>query len=60
MFPDTKTCGLTAIVGKLTEEKVPAFGEVVVRPGRKRSAFSGKWMPSYVGKIIKDRGIKID
>ncbi len=49
--------GLTAIVRKLTREKVPAFGTVLIRPGRKRSAFSGKWMPSYIGKILNDRRV---
>jgi DNA invertase Pin-like site-specific DNA recombinase len=47
--------GLVPIVKKLTEEGVPAFGERVIRPGRKRSASSGQWLRSYVGKILKDR-----
>jgi DNA invertase Pin-like site-specific DNA recombinase len=47
--------GLTSIVKKLTKEKVPAFGEVLVREGRKRSQFSGRWSRAYIAKIIRDR-----
>src|SRR5262245_23631964 len=47
--------GLTSIVRKLSEEKVPAFGEVVVREGRKRSQFSGKWSRAYLSRILRDR-----
>jgi DNA invertase Pin-like site-specific DNA recombinase len=47
--------GLTSIVRKLAEEKVPTFGEVIVREGRKRSQFSGKWSRAYLSKILRDR-----
>lgn len=47
--------GYVAVVRKLTEDKVPAFGEVVVREGRKRSAWCGKWTVPYVVRIINDR-----
>jgi DNA invertase Pin-like site-specific DNA recombinase len=47
--------GYTRIVGKLTEEKVPPFGEVVVNEGRSRSQFSGQWCRSYVTMILNDR-----
>jgi hypothetical protein len=47
--------GLYAIVQRLTNEKVPAFGERVVRKGRKRSAFSGRWTIGYVHLILTDR-----
>src|SRR5262249_51530013 len=47
--------GLASIVKRLTAEKVPVFGECVVRPGMKRSACSGVWVRAYVAKILKDR-----
>jgi DNA invertase Pin-like site-specific DNA recombinase len=47
--------GHTRIVGKLTQEKVPPFGEVVVNEGRGRSQFSGKWSRPYVALILNDR-----
>ncbi|MFL5338822.1 MAG: recombinase family protein, partial [Gemmataceae bacterium] len=47
--------GLTSVVRKLSEEKVPTFGEVIVREGRKRSQFSGKWSRAYLSRILRDR-----
>lgn len=45
--------GYVQIVKKLTEDKVPAFGEVAVR--RKRSQFKGAWTVPYVVRILNDR-----
>jgi DNA invertase Pin-like site-specific DNA recombinase len=47
--------GHVLIVRKLNEDGVPAFGENVVREGRRRSAFSGRWTRSYVALILRDR-----
>jgi DNA invertase Pin-like site-specific DNA recombinase len=47
--------GQRKIAGLLTREEVPTFGEVVVRAGRRRSQFSGKWLASYVVKLLNDR-----
>lgn len=47
--------GINAVVGKLTAEGVPPFGESVVREGRKRSAFAGVWTRCYVAKILRTR-----
>jgi DNA invertase Pin-like site-specific DNA recombinase len=47
--------GRGSIVRQLVQDKVPAFGEVVVREGRRRSQFSGKWSSTYVKKILNDK-----
>lgn len=47
--------GVTRIVGKLTAEGVPAFGERKVKEGRKRSKFAGVWTRPYVRNILNDR-----
>lgn len=46
-----------AIVRRLAKEKVAAFGEKVVREGRKRSAFKGEWCRAYVAKLLRDRRV---
>jgi DNA invertase Pin-like site-specific DNA recombinase len=45
----------SGIVRKLNEEGHEPFGEVVIREGRKRSAYSGCWLRAYVAKILHDR-----
>jgi DNA invertase Pin-like site-specific DNA recombinase len=47
--------GQGLIVKKLNEEQVPPFGEYVVKEGKKRSAYAGKWLRSYVAKLLRDR-----
>jgi DNA invertase Pin-like site-specific DNA recombinase len=47
--------GHARIVRQLTEDNVPAFGEVKVNANRTRSQFSGKWTRPYVRKILCDR-----
>lgn len=47
--------GLYAILKRLEAEKVPPFGRWEVKPGRRRSAFSGKWSVSYLHTILSDR-----
>jgi DNA invertase Pin-like site-specific DNA recombinase len=47
--------GYTRIVQLLDAEKVPAFGKRVVRKGRKRSQFSGRWTKPYVSLLLRDR-----
>jgi hypothetical protein len=47
--------GHVLIVKRLREEGVPAFGDCVIRKGRKRSAFAGDWTRSYVALILRDR-----
>lgn len=47
--------GYTRMIRRLQEEGIPAFGERVVKPGRKRSAFSGEWSVSYLADLIADR-----
>jgi DNA invertase Pin-like site-specific DNA recombinase len=49
--------GHTRIVRALQAEKVPAFGERVVREGRQRSQFSGRWSRSYVVLLLRDRRV---
>jgi DNA invertase Pin-like site-specific DNA recombinase len=49
--------GHTRIVRTLTAEKVPAFGEKVVRKGRVRSQFSGAWSRAYVALLLRDRRV---
>jgi DNA invertase Pin-like site-specific DNA recombinase len=47
--------GLKRILAALSRDKVRPFGEVVVREGRSRSQFSGKWTRAYVRLILNDR-----
>ncbi len=47
--------GHTRIVATLEREKVPPFGKVVVREGRSRSQFSGKWTRPYIALVLNDR-----
>jgi DNA invertase Pin-like site-specific DNA recombinase len=47
--------GYGRIAKRLTAEKVPAFGEVVVRQNRHRSQFSGRWSRAYIALILNDR-----
>jgi DNA invertase Pin-like site-specific DNA recombinase len=49
--------GHTRIVRTLSEEKVPAFGEKVIRADRTRSQFSGKWTKPYVALLLRDRRV---
>lgn len=49
--------GHTKIVGQLDKEKVPPFGEQKVKPGRRRSQFSGKWTKPYVARILNDKRV---
>ena len=46
--------GYTRIIKTLLEEGAP-FGEAVVREGRIRSQFSGKWSKPYIVLILNDR-----
>lgn len=46
--------GQVRIVRQLRKEKIPPFGERVVRAGRKRSYFAGEWTKAYVGLLLKD------
>jgi DNA invertase Pin-like site-specific DNA recombinase len=55
IFTMAASYGIAGTVKRLTGEGVPAFGESVVRPGRKRAAYSGVWVRAYVAKILKDR-----
>src|SRR5262245_18171797 len=45
-------CGENRIVQQLIREKVPPIGKVIVRPGRTRGVFSGKWQCPYVNKLL--------
>jgi hypothetical protein len=47
--------GHKRILGTLTREGVPAFGEVVLREGRSRSQYSGRWNLPYLDSILNDR-----
>src|SRR6185437_10812040 len=49
--------GLVRIVSTLDKEKVPAFGELDIKPGRKRSQFSGRWTKPYVALLLRDRRV---
>jgi DNA invertase Pin-like site-specific DNA recombinase len=49
--------GLVRILRRLNEENVPAFGENVVRPGRKRGAFAGHWTLPYLARLLSDRRV---
>jgi DNA invertase Pin-like site-specific DNA recombinase len=49
--------GQKLICARLKAEGVPAFGEVIVRAGRKRSQFSGKWLAPYVSQLLNDRRV---
>jgi DNA invertase Pin-like site-specific DNA recombinase len=47
--------GLILIAKRLNADGVPPFGEVVVRPGKTRSAVSGKWALTNLRRILTDR-----
>jgi DNA invertase Pin-like site-specific DNA recombinase len=47
--------GVQATVKRLTAERVPPWGERVIRAGRRRSQFAGRWTRSYVAKLLGDR-----
>jgi DNA invertase Pin-like site-specific DNA recombinase len=47
--------GCVAIVRKLISDGVKPFGEKVVRPGKKRGVYGGKWIRQYVANILGDR-----
>jgi DNA invertase Pin-like site-specific DNA recombinase len=47
--------GLTAITRKLVEGKMAPFGEAVLREGRQRAQFCGKWSRAYLANILRDR-----
>jgi hypothetical protein len=49
--------GIKRIIQALEAEGVPAFGSAVVRPGRTRSRYSGRWTPSYVALLLTDRRV---
>jgi DNA invertase Pin-like site-specific DNA recombinase len=49
--------GYNAIIKRLTDDRVPVFGEVVVRPDRVRSAFCGRWTRPYLAMILNDRRV---
>jgi DNA invertase Pin-like site-specific DNA recombinase len=49
--------GHTRIVRALEKDKVPAFGERVVRAERVRSQFSGTWTKPYVALLLRDRRV---
>lgn len=49
--------GHTKIVRTLEKEKVPAFGEKVVRENRVRSQFAGRWTKPYVALLLRDRRV---
>jgi DNA invertase Pin-like site-specific DNA recombinase len=47
--------GVPGIIKTLKAEKIPPFGEHVVREHRVRSAYSGEWTRPYVRLILSDR-----
>jgi DNA invertase Pin-like site-specific DNA recombinase len=47
--------GHKRIIAALVGEKVPAFGEAVVREGRSRSQFAGRWTRPYIAQLLNDR-----
>jgi DNA invertase Pin-like site-specific DNA recombinase len=47
--------GRARIIGTLEKEKHAPFGEVVVREGRSRSQFSGRWNRTYLSMILNDK-----
>jgi DNA invertase Pin-like site-specific DNA recombinase len=49
--------GHQRIVAGLNAAGVPPFGEHVIRPGRIRSRFTGKWTRSYVAALLRDRAV---
>jgi DNA invertase Pin-like site-specific DNA recombinase len=49
--------GIKRIIRALDAEGVPAFGSTAVRPGRTRSRYSGRWTPSYVALLLRDRRV---
>ncbi|HEY7311398.1 MAG TPA: recombinase family protein [Gemmataceae bacterium] len=52
-----KGYGHKRIVQTLTEEGVPAFGEVKINKNCKRSQFSGKWCRAYISLILNDKRV---
>jgi hypothetical protein len=49
--------GMTRIIQQLDAEGVEPFGEYLVSEGRHRSAFAGRWVRGYVGKLLRDRRV---
>jgi DNA invertase Pin-like site-specific DNA recombinase len=49
--------GCSSIVKRLTTDGVPPFGQRVLRPGMRRSQFSGRWTVPYVAMILADRRV---
>jgi DNA invertase Pin-like site-specific DNA recombinase len=49
--------GQTRIVRTLTGEGIAPLGDVVLRPGSRRSAYSGKWNTTYIAMILTDRRV---
>jgi DNA invertase Pin-like site-specific DNA recombinase len=47
--------GSRLIAATLEREKVPPFGEKVIRKGRSRSHSAGRWTRAYVKAILDDR-----
>jgi hypothetical protein len=47
--------GVTSILRQLNDDKVPAFGDGVVRGGRTRAARGTAWSRPYVYRILSDR-----
>ncbi len=47
--------GYHAIIKRLNNDGIPAFGEHVIRSGRKRSLYSGRWTEPFVRGILNDR-----
>jgi DNA invertase Pin-like site-specific DNA recombinase len=47
--------GVPRIIQRLQAEGIQPFGEHKVSPGRKRSAFAGRWVRSYVNRLLDDR-----
>jgi DNA invertase Pin-like site-specific DNA recombinase len=49
--------GHHAILRLFQEEGVAPFGAAVVRSGRKRSQFAGRWTAPYIAKLLRDRRV---
>jgi DNA invertase Pin-like site-specific DNA recombinase len=49
--------GEMRIVKTLTRDGTPPFGEVIIREGRSRSQFAGRWCRPYVALILRDRRV---
>ena len=47
--------GLRRILSALAKDGTPSFGDVVIKEGRSRSQFSGKWTRAYITLILNDR-----